>query len=213
MGYDDDLNLYAYVGNDPVNQLDPSGRQLTPMSPSPLVLQQVCGGDLACAARAAEESTIGPEGAADVAAFYSGEAALAACARGPCRPLFAAIGGATRLAYTRLFASRGFQQAGAYIRAAFGAIRQSSRAGTRTLQYSGTGGGSGAARLFDRLTEGRSVARDGGRIGRLEDGSVVQMSSSTRNGVTTTSVRISREREGSRIVDRIKVRFEEPAAP
>lgn len=50
----------------------------------------------------------------------------------------------------------------------------------------------------------------GGQLGKLGDGSVVQMSAIiTRDGLGETSVRISAERTGTRIKEVIKVRFKE----
>jgi len=44
VGYADSLNLYAYVGGDPVNSVDPSGRDAVP----PFIPTWMCGDDIAC---------------------------------------------------------------------------------------------------------------------------------------------------------------------
>jgi RHS repeat-associated protein len=84
------------------------------------------------------------------------------------------------------------------------------RAGRRTSQYEGHGGDAGAKKMFNVLTRGKSEARDGGQLGKLGDGSVVQMSARiTRDGSGETSVRLSTERTGTKIKEVIKVRFKE----
>lgn len=49
-GYDDGLNWYAYVGNDPLNNADPDGKQTLPNSVYDRYNEnrQACGGDLGC---------------------------------------------------------------------------------------------------------------------------------------------------------------------
>jgi RHS repeat-associated protein len=119
-------------------------------------------------------------------------------------------GAVGRLTYG-LSASRGFSQARRYIEATADNMRRTGgSSGQRTVEFDGRGGKEGAAKLFDRLTGGNSVPRDGGRLGRLGDGSHVHTSTRTlKNGTTETSVRISTERTGSRIRDNIKIRFRE----
>jgi len=85
------------------------------------------------------------------------------------------------------------------------------RAGAKVEQRLGAGGEKGASKLFDKLTGGKSrELSDGGRVGSLRDGSGVQISSRVKDGVKQTSIRITGEaRTGSRIPERIKIRFEE----
>lgn len=92
--------------------------------------------------------------------------------------------------------------------------RTSGSSGQKTWQGFLSGGQGAAQRLFDGLTRGESVARGGGRLGTLRDGSTVQMSTRTlRDGTVRTDVRISREvtPTGSRIprTENIKLRFDE----
>jgi hypothetical protein len=113
-----------------------------------------------------------------------------------------------------LGAPRGFEQArGVVSRVASSLGRTGGRSGRRVDQFEGSGGARGAQRLFDELTGGNSSAtQSGGRVGRLQDGTSVQMSSRIgRDGSVQTSVRIERTRPDSRIRDQVKVRFVDPA--
>ncbi len=126
-------------------------------------------------------------------------------------PTDIAIGAALGRFMSSFTAARGFSQAHKYIDSITdGARSTGGRSGRRTTEYDGSGGAEGAKKLFDRLTGGRSESRDGGRLGSLGDGSRVHVSTRTmKDGTRETSVRISRQREGSRIVDNVKVRFRE----
>lgn len=106
-------------------------------------------------------------------------------------------------------AGRDFAQARTYIESSARELGPTGgRSGRRTSEFEGQGGGAGATQMSDRLTRGASEARDGGRLGKLGDGSIVQMSArTTRDGVRETSVRLSTERTGTRIREVIKVRF------
>src|SRR5690606_14555571 len=104
---------------------------------------------------------------------------------------------------------RGWDDAAKYMRSVsreFG--RTSGRPGTRTLQGSSDGGRGGAEKMFAKLTRGNSSPRDGGQLGRLGDGSVVYMNTrALRDGSIETSVRIQRDRPGSKIKENVKIRF------
>lgn len=83
------------------------------------------------------------------------------------------------------------------------------RSGRRTTEYRGSNGQEGANKMFDTLTGGRSATRGDSRLGSLDDGSNVQMSTKVHgDGRVETSIRITSERTGSHIKDIYKVRFD-----
>ncbi|MDG2526213.1 RHS repeat-associated core domain-containing protein [Stenotrophomonas sp. HITSZ_GD] len=92
-----------------------------------------------------------------------------------------------------------------------GQSKQTSASGTRTTQYPMPGGQKAAEELFDRATNGSGVpVANGGRLGKMGDGTTVHMSSRVeRDGSRTTSVRFSREKVGSHIKEVTKVRYKE----
>ncbi len=195
------FSRYRYGDGNPYRFTDPDGRQVSdPRSchdtSSCLTLdqaQQQVGRDGRLMLRIVGGSAVA--GATGGAAIEGGGfvSALAAAMRGA------------------IMAGKDFSQARKYIDSVADQLGPTGgRAGRRTNQYEGHGGAAGAKKMFNILTRGQSEARDGGQLGKLGDGSVVQMSARiTRDGSGETSVRLSAERTGTKIKEVIKVRFKE----
>jgi RHS repeat-associated protein len=193
------FNRYRYANGNPYKFTDPDGRQVSdPRS---------CHDTGTCITVEQAQEQIGRDGRL-MLKLLGGAAGTGATggvtAEGGA--VLSPLVGAMRTAY---FAGRDFNHARTYIESSARELGPTGgRSGRRTIEFEGQGGGVGATKMFDRLTRGASEARDGGRLGRLGDGSVVQMSArTTKDGVRETSVRLSSERTGTRIREVIKVRF------
>lgn len=105
---------------------------------------------------------------------------------------------------------RGYDDVADVLRQGGGAPKQTSVSGSRTTQYSMPGGEKSAQELFDNAIAGSSAVRGDGQLGRMQDGTVVHMSSRTlKDGSRETSVRFSRDKTGSHIKEVTKVRYRE----
>ena len=195
------FNRYRYSNGNPYRFTDPDGRQVSdPRS---------CHDAGTCITVEQAQEQVGRDGSL-MLKFLSGAAGAGATGG------VSAEGGAMLSTLASVMrgtslAGRDFGQARTYIESATRDLgRTGGRSGRRTSEFEGAGGGAGASKMFDRLTQGTSEVRDGGQLGRLGDGSVVQMSSRTmKDGVKETSVRVSSEKTGTRIREVIKVRFRE----
>jgi RHS repeat-associated protein len=105
---------------------------------------------------------------------------------------------------------KGYDDVVSVLRQGGGAPKQTSASGSRTTQYSMSGGQKSAKELFDNATAGSSTVRGDGQLGRMQDGTVVHMSSRTlKDGTRETSVRFSRDKTGSHIKEVTKARYRE----
>ncbi len=195
------FNRYRYANGNPYRFTDPDGRQVSdPRS---------CHDAGTCIPLAQAQEQVGRDGR--LLLKMLGSAAGAGATGGLTAEggaVLSTIAGAMRTAHV---AGRDFEQASTYIGSNARELGLTGgRSGRRTTEFEGRGGSAGADELFDSLTRGVSEARDGGRLGKLGDGSIVQMSArTTSEGVRETSVRLSTQKTGTRIREVIKVRFRE----
>jgi len=193
------FNRYRYANGNPYRFTDPDGRQVSdPRS---------CHDTGSCVTAEQAREQVGRDGRLMLKLL--GGAAGAGVTGGVSAEGSAMLSTLANVIRGTSLVGRDFGQAKTYIESAARDLGPTGgRSGRRTTEFEGQGGGAGAAKMFDRLTQGTSAARDGGQLGRLGDGSVVQMSSrTTRDGVKETSVRVSSEKTGTRIREVIKVRF------
>jgi RHS repeat-associated protein len=193
IGYEGGVNLYGFVGNDPVNMTDPTGEvpvcDFTP------------GG---CGMRplTPEEERRRDEAYSSVGWFALGFLPGVGGAR-------LLIWGGRAVAVGRAVGAVSFGAARTFIYSTF--ARGAATAG-RTTNFIGNGGRQGAERLFRGLTAWGNRGLDSSRtvVGRLRDGTYVNIrTQALRDGSQRTTVELQRIGISSRIPERLKVRFDE----
>jgi RHS repeat-associated protein len=210
IGYEDQINLYAYVGNDPVNETDSTGMMQDSFERAAQRDDQAHLRD-----EISEEEYVERQqarGAGGVLAAVTLGGAIAT--RGVGIP--AALRGfagfmAARAAGRSFDGARGFAE-----RLTGGLSPTSGSAGHRAWQGFAQGGLEGAEKLFNTYTRGRSadIGR-GTRMGYLRSGERVTMNSriNPTAGTRATTVRVTRTYTptGSRVTrtEEVKVRFKE----